>query len=145
MTTLKTEEKQNVQEKEPRDGFPIGSRMPLLFLGMLIISIAGNFVFRDHWVEVIINHLGGLSIVGLFACLAGFIAKKKGNDYSKAFLLGFFLPIVLGIVAFSLAFFSADMIYCGGGVVLAASLLIVIIYSFTKKRDVSKQAELEVT
>ncbi len=142
MTAFKTEEKQNVQEKETRDGYSIESRIPLLFLGMLIISIIVRyFASGIHWAEVVFNHLFGLSIVGLFACLAGFIAKKKGRNYRKAFLLGFFVPIILGVTAFFLALFLTDMIYCGGGVILLASLLIVIFYSFTRKRDVNKQTE----
>ena len=133
MTALITEEEQKVQEKGLHDGFPIENRMPLLFLGMLIISIVGFFAFEGRWMTIIINHLGGLSIVGLFACLTGFIAKKKGKDHRKAFFIGVLLPIFLGIAVFILVFFSTDMIYCGGGIVLLTSLLIIIAYSFTKK------------
>ena len=50
-------------------------------------------------------------------------------------------PIESRVPLFFLAFLLTDMKYCGGGVVLAASLIIVIIYSVIKKRDVSKETE----
>ncbi len=133
MTSLITEEEQKVQEKELHDDFLTGSWMPLLFLGMFIISIVGNFVFDGRWMTIIMNHLFGLGIVGLFACLTGLIARKKGKDHRKAFFTGTLLPIFLGIAVFILVYISADMIYCGGGIVLLASILIVITYSLTKK------------
>jgi hypothetical protein len=136
MIAVKTEEKHSDQEKRLRDDFPIEGSMPLLFLGMVIISIFGYFEFGGHWMEIITNHLGGLGVIGLFACLSGFIAKKKGHNYQKVFLLSFILPIILGFDVSFILFFLADMECCGGGVVLATSLL-AIIYSSIKPRNVS--------
>jgi hypothetical protein len=42
MVALKTEENQNVQNKEPGNGIMIESRIFLLFLGLLIIGVIGS-------------------------------------------------------------------------------------------------------
>ena len=136
MTTLKTGERHSDYEKRLSNDFPMERKMPLLFLGMLIISIVGYFEFKDHWVGVFTNHLGGLGIIGLFASLSGIIAKKKGYNYRKVFVLSFILPIILGLDVSFMLFFLAGVEYCGGGVVLAAAL-IAIIYSIIKYRNVS--------
>lgn len=141
MEELTSEEKQNVHKEKPNNTVQMESRIPLLFLGMLIISVAGYFVSSVRWVNIITNHLGGLGITGLLACLTGFIAKKKGYNHSRAFLVGLFFPIVLGFIAVVLVYFSSGFLYCGGGVILAASLVIIIIYSLIKKKNVNNLIE----
>jgi len=74
-------------------------RIPLLFLGMLIVSVVGSLAVENHWLEVVFNHLGGLGVVGLLACLAAYTAGKKGLDRRRAFFLGLVFPVVLGVVA----------------------------------------------
>ena len=134
MEELTSEEKQNVHKEKPNNTVQMESRIPLLFLGMLIISVAVYFVFSVRWINIITNHLGGLGITGLFACLSGFIAKKKGYNYRRLFLVALIIPIFLGVVALVAVYFSSGFLYCGGGVILAASLVILIIYSFLKKK-----------
>jgi len=129
--------KQKLHKEKPDNKLQMRGRMPLLFLGMLIISVAGYLVFTERWANIITNHLGGLGITGLLACLTGFIAKKKGYNHRNAFLVGLFLPIVLGCVAVVLVYFSSGFLYCGGGVILAASLVIIIIYSLFKKKKIN--------
>ena len=134
MNELNTEEKSNVQKNETNDRRHLESKIPLIFLGILIISIISHLIFNYHWAEIIFNHLAGLGIVGLMACLAAFIAKKKAQNYRKAFLITFFLPIILGVIAVVLVFYLTGFKYCGGGVILAAGIVIVIYYSLVKKR-----------
>jgi hypothetical protein len=99
------------------------------------MSIISHFVFEGRWPEVIINHFGGLAVVGLLACLASFIAKKKGRDYRRAFVLSSVLPVVLGIGVVVLAYFLADVVYCGGGVILAAASITVATYSCLRRKE----------
>jgi hypothetical protein len=117
------------------------NRIPLLFLGMLIMSIIGSLAVDDHWVEVVFNHLGGLGVVGLLACLAAYIAHKKGRDPRRAFVLGILPPIVLGAVVVFLVFILADVVYCGGGVILAAAITVIIGYSCIKKKRLTSCVE----
>ena len=137
MVALKTEEKQNVQNKEPGNGITRESRIHLLFLGLLIIGVIGYLAFRNLWTGSIFAHVGGLGIIGLIGGFVGIIAKKKGYDYWRAFILGFILPIILGVIAVLLV----EPMSCGGSPSIAAALLIVIIYSFIKRRDVNEQTE----
>jgi hypothetical protein len=135
MIALKTEAKQSVQNKEPGDRIKIDGRILLLFLGLLIIGIIGYFALRNLWIGSIFAHIGGLGIIGLLGSLTGILAKKKGYDYWKVFLLGLILPIFLGVIAVLLT----QTYSCGGSVSLAAALFILIIYSFTKRKDANKQ------
>lgn len=134
MVELNAKQNQNYQKKEPSNDNPIEKKIPLLFLLVLIISIVGYFSSYIHWVEYTFAHIGGLSIVGLAGCCAGVIAKKKGYGYWKAFLIAFFLPIILGFIAG----FLFQPIACGGSVSLAVAVLIVIIYSLVIPREVKK-------
>jgi len=137
MVTIKTEEKQYDQNKEPGGGITLESRIILLFLGLLIIGVIGYFSLGKFWIDSIFAHVGGLGIIGLLGGLAGIIAKKKGYDYWKAFLLVFILPIILGFIAVLLV----QPMSCGGSVSLAVALIMVIIYSFTKRKDHNTQVE----
>jgi hypothetical protein len=134
MLTSKTEEEQNAQDIELGNGITIEGGILLLFLGLLIIGVIGYFALRDLGIDSISSHVGGVGIIGLLGGLTGIIAKKKGYDYWKAFLLGFVLPIVLGVIAVLLV----QPMSCGGSVSLGVALLIVIISSFAKRRDVDK-------
>lgn len=109
----------------------------MLFLGLLIVGVIGYFTLHNLWISFIFAHVGGLGIIGLLGGLAGIMAKKKGYGYWNAFLLGFILPIILGVVAALLI----QPISCGGSPSLGVALLIVIIYSLTKRRDIVKQTK----
>jgi hypothetical protein len=115
-------------------------KIPLLFLGMLILGTIGSFAVDDHWVEVVANHLGGLGVVGLLACLAAYIARKRGRNHRRAFVLGILPPIALGVIAVILVMTLTEHVYCGGGVILAAALAVVIGYTCLKKKQVASHA-----
>ena len=105
----------------------------------LILGLIGYFIFWNHWIRYIFTHIGALGIIGLFACLAGFIAQKKGLNYRKAVLLGFFPSIFLGIIADYLIDPPRENDLpssCGGVVCLSVAIIVVIIYLIAKKRKI---------
>lgn len=133
MTELKRETVSGLPGQESAIRNRSGSRLPLVFLGMLIVGTAGRLTLDGRWVEAVANHLAGLGVVGLLACLAAYIAKKKRRDPRTAFLWGSLLPIVLGIIAVIVVHFTTGYVYCGGGVILAASLLVIVVYACVRK------------
>lgn len=89
----------------------------------------------------IFAHIGALGIISLFACLAGAIAEKKGLNYKKAVLLGFFSSIFFGIIAVYLVEPPRENglpSSCGGVVSLGVALIVVIIYLIANKRKISE-------
>ena len=109
----------------------------ILSIITLIIGLIGYFIFRNHWTRYIFAHIGALGIIGLFACLAGAIAQKKGLNYRKAVLLGFFSSMFLGIIADYLVDpprNNALPSSCGGIISLSVGLIVVVIYLFAKER-----------
>jgi hypothetical protein len=134
--------KENVQIQESGYKIPFESKLHLLFLGLLSLGFIGYFVFKHHWIGFIFAHTAALSIMGFYGCLAGVIAKKKGYAYRKAFQIGFFLPIVLGAISAFLLGPSVErslLLTCGGWTSLAAGIVIVLFYSFVRKKEISKQ------
>jgi hypothetical protein len=144
MTESKTEEKQNVPKRRTSGDISFESKLHLLFLGLLSISFIGYFALRELWIGFIFAHTAALGIMGFYGCLAGAIAKKKGYSYGRAFQTGFFLPIILGGISAFLFLPSGQRglpLSCGGWVSLATGILVVISYSFIKKKDTSKEIE----
>ena len=119
---------------EPMFGIKTG-RLALLFLALLIICAIATFSVEGRLAKAVANHLGGLAVVGLLTCLTTYIAYKKGRDQRRAFILGMLLPIVLGAAAALLVFLLTGYIYCGGGVVLLASLIVMAVFACLRKRD----------
>ena len=103
----------------------------VLSIMTLMIGLVGYFIFWNHWIRYIFAHTGALGIIGLFACLAGAIAQKKGLNYRKAVLLGFFPSIFLGVIAdYHLDPPKENGLpsSCGGVVSLSVAIIVVIIY-----------------
>ncbi len=136
MNDAKTNEN---QRQDLKGAYGYRKRLAFLFLAFLVISVIAYFLLRGHWTFIITNHLGGLGIIGLFACLTGYIAIRKGLNYTTAFRLSFFLPIILGLITAFIFSLGKDFIYCGGGISLLVSLIIPIIYLFINKRKNIKQ------
>jgi hypothetical protein len=130
-----TEETQNVRNKTPGDRIAIENRVLLLFLGLLVIGVIGCFALRSLWMGSIFAHVGGVGIIGILSSLTGIIAKKKGYSYWKVFLIGLILPVCLGVIAVLLI----EPISCGGSPSMGVALLLVIICSLIKRRDVNKR------
>lgn len=115
----------------------LARKLFLFSLITLIFGLIGYFTFWNHWIRYIFAHIGALGIIGLFACLAGAIAERKGLSYKKAVLIGFFPPIILGIIADYLVDPPREgwlPSSCGGIVSLGVALIVVIIHFFAKKR-----------
>ena len=107
--------------------------MLLLFLSLIVIGSAGYIVFANFWVRYVFAHIGGLGIIGLFACWAGTIAKKKGYNYWKAFFVGLMTPSILGVI-------SVGVVYalgghgCGGIVSLFTAIVVIFFFSLSKNK-----------
>jgi len=111
--------------------------MILLFLGLLVLGIAGYAVFASLWIRYVFAHIGGLGIIGLFGCWAGSIARKKGRSYWRAFFAGFVLPIILGIISVGVVYALGGS-GCGGIVSLFVAIIVILYYSLAKKRATGK-------
>jgi hypothetical protein len=113
--------------------------MILLFLGLLFAGLAAYAGFADHGPRFIFAHIGGLGVIGLLACWAGAIAKKKGRGYWGAFSLGLIAPIMLGISSVGVVH-SLGGHGCGGIVSLFVALAVIIFYSLAKNSAVKTKA-----
>jgi hypothetical protein len=134
---LSTEKKQTIQKSRTNSGMSLARKIFLFSLITLISGLIGYFAFLNHWVRFIFAHIGALGIIGLFASLAGFIAGRKNLNYKKAVLVGFFPPIILGIIADYLVDPPRENglpSSCGGIVSLAIALIVIIIYFVAKKK-----------
>jgi len=131
---MKTNVSNENLEKEITKSIIPGNKLFFLFLGFVIVSFLGHFIFNNHWMKISVYHLGGLGITGLFACLTAFIANRKAYNYKKVLVFSFFLPIALGLLAVIIISLKVNFFYCGGGVVLAVSIILVILYSLIRKR-----------
>jgi len=103
------------------------SRVFLLFVGLLIIGVAGYLAFLGLWVRYVFAHLGGLAIQGFLACWAGVVARKKGYGFWWPFVQAFVAPIVLGVVAV-LAVQLLGGHGCGAIVSLVAVVPVIVFY-----------------
>jgi hypothetical protein len=110
-----------------------------LFLGLLVVGMAGYGSSAALWPRSIFAHIGGLGIIGLLACWAGAIAKKKGRGYWGAFSLGLITPIMIGISSVGVVH-SAGGHGCGGIVSLAVAMAFVLYYSLASKNAPKTQS-----
>lgn len=111
----------------------------ILSIITLTIGLIGYFIFWNHWTRYIFAHIGALGIIGLFACLAGLIAQKKGLNYRKAVFFSFFPSIFFGVIAVYLVEPPRENglpSSCGGVVSLGVAIIVVIIYLIAKKRKI---------
>ncbi|MFC2135488.1 hypothetical protein ACFLTH_12820 [Bacteroidota bacterium] len=109
-----------------------------LSAGALIISVIAHFILDYNWLKIITNHIGGLGITVLFACLSGFLAGRKGYDFRKTFYIALFAPISLGIIVVIIFSIKSGFTYCGGGVVLLASAIFAMVSLFLKRKTNKK-------
>ena len=106
--------------------------MLLFFLSLIVVGLAGYVIFASPRIRYVLAHVGGLGVIGLLACWAGAVAKKKGYSYWKAFFLGFVPPIVLGIISTAAVYIMGGH-GCGGIVSLFVAAVVVLFYSLAKK------------
>ncbi len=107
--------------------------MLLFFLGLIVVGSAGCLVFAGSWVRYVFAHIGGLGIIGLLACWAGSIARKKGLNYWKAFFVGLMIPSILGVISVGVVHVLGGH-GCGGIVSLPVAILVILYYRLVKKQ-----------
>ena len=134
MNEVEREEKQNIHQKEPGHGSILASKIFLFFGGVLLIGVAGYFVFNKLWLRYVFAHLAGLAIMGFLGCWAGIIARSKGYGFRRAFLLASVTPIILGVAAVFIVH-SLGGRGCGGIVSLAAAILVITGYGIARRRE----------
>jgi len=119
-------------------GAPVmtGGRVVLVSALVVIVGLAGYLGLRPSWANLIFAHVGALGILGILGGVAGTIARWKGRDYRKAFLLALGLPAALGVVAVLLLYFLSSMqsLYCGGAVCLAAAILLILAFAIIRAK-----------
>ena len=141
MNKLQTEKKQIVQKSRTNSKMTFAKKIFIFSLIVLMLGLIGYFIFLNHWIRYIFAHIGALSVIGLFACLAGAIAKKKNLNYRNAVLISFFPSIFIGIIAVYLVDTPRENglpSSCGGIVSLVFALIVVIIYLIAKERKKNK-------
>jgi len=141
MNKLQTEKKQIVQKSRTNSKMTFAKKIFLLSIITLVFGLIGYFIFWNHWIRYIFVHIGALGIIGLFACLTGAIAEKKGLNYKNAVLLGFFPSIFIGIIADYLVDPPRENglpSSCGGVVSLGVAIIVVIIYLISKERKINE-------
>ena len=104
------------------------------FTAPLLLSVVAHVTLEYNWLKIITNHLGGLGITGLFACLSGFIAYRKGYDFRKTFYIALFVPISLGALVVIFFSIKSGITYCGGGVILLAAAVFALVRLFLKRK-----------
>ncbi|MEW6411908.1 MAG: hypothetical protein AB1483_05475 [Candidatus Zixiibacteriota bacterium] len=112
-------------------------RILLICVMLFAVGAVGWVGFRGQMAGYIFAHVGAVGVVGLLGVAMGFIAKKKGRDFITAFLLGWLVPIVLGVAAvFAVCLVGGPgtPIYCGGSVSLAVSVLMIVVYSLLRRK-----------
>jgi hypothetical protein len=112
-------------------------KFKILLVSMIffLLGIFGYVVFWDQGIRYIFAHIGALGIIGLFSWQAATLAAKKSLHEKRAVLLGFILPIILGITAVYLVDPPEKGIIpssCGGIVSLGIASIVVIIYLVKK-------------
>ena len=137
MNTKKPVEDRNGSNDELEIIISKESIIQLVFLGLLSISFLGTFAFWGHWIGSVFAHFAAISIMGFYGCLTGTLAIRKGRRYWKAFKIGFFVPIILGVISgFLLGPEEGSKLpfTCGGWISLATGIVIVLFYISISKR-----------
>lgn len=119
--------------EEPSHKVTVQIRLLLISVVLIILGIVGYFIFRNFWISYIFTHLGGLGIMVLFGCWAGYVAKQKGYGFWTAYLLGFLLPIILGTLTTLLVHLTGGG-GCGGIVSIAVALIVIIGYYLFRRK-----------
>jgi cbb3-type cytochrome oxidase subunit 3 len=112
-------------------------RMTWYSLGLIIIGFGGGYALREGWLSFVLYHIGGLGAVGLLACASAAMARNKGYEYWRAWLLAFLLPSFLGLIAAYLVppgEHERRPAACGGSVSLALGLIFVAVWAFMRRR-----------
>ena len=103
--------------------------IPVLFCNLLIIAIVGYSIATNPIIELVFAHLIGVGILGLYGSWSGAVAFNNGKSYAKAFLITFFIPIMVGFLAAYYVIPSDSGLPCGGAVSLSVGIFFPILFS----------------
>ena len=119
------------------NGVEMVRRMTWYSLGLIVIGFGGGMLFRESWPGFVLYHLGGLGSVGLLASASAAIAASKGYGFWRAWLLAFFLPILVGLI-FAYLVPPGDHerrpVACGGSVSLALGLIFIVGWAILRRK-----------
>ena len=108
------------------------SRVVVLATALSLIGLAGAMISSQHVPVYLFWHIGGLGSLGLLACLAGLITKKKGRKARTAFLVCFVSSIGLGVLSVCVVHALGGR-GCGGVVSYGASLVVIGWYAVARR------------
>jgi hypothetical protein len=126
-----------MNEFETKSKYHIGPERKLL-LAAVVAAMLGSlgFLISGHSPEgYLFAHVGGLGIMGLSGSMSGYLAKKKGYGFGKAYFWGFAFPAIIGIVAVVVVHLTGGS-GCGGIISLAVALTVVAVYALLKSKKV---------
>ena len=118
-------------------GVEMARRIVWYSLGLMIVGFASGFALREGRLSFMLYHIGGLGAAGFLACASAAIARRKGYDYWRAWLLAFFLPLIVGLVAAYLVppeNNESRPAACGGSVSLALGLIFIAVWALMRRR-----------
>ncbi len=109
----------------------------LASLALLLLGFGCGYALGYTALGYILLHIGGLGALGIMAAGAGFLARRKGYDYWRAFLLSLASSILIGTAGAYLAPPSVGEsrpAACGGSLSLVVALLLLAIWAIWKRR-----------
>jgi len=119
-------------------GVPGQTAVFLIAVGAVIVGIIGLFTFRGSLVGYLMAHFGAAGLTGVLAYLTALIARRKGYQFWRCFLIALFLPLALGVAAALGVFYIAHIgrsVACGGSVSLGLSILIILGYFLVRSKS----------
>ena len=134
MKELNSEQKQPTQKAKSAGTGSFEKKIILFMVGLFSIGCIGYVCVSKNWLRFFFAHTAALGIMGLLGGLAGVMGKKNGYGFLKPFLLGFGLPVSIGIITTLLVHLSGGR-GCGGIVSIITAILIIAGYYFMKKKD----------
>lgn len=109
------------------------TKILILSLILLVLGICGYLLINESLAKYIFAHIGGLGILCLLGCLAGFISRKKGYSCWKAFAAYLISSILSGVIAAGIVNGIGGR-GCGGSVSLAIALMVILCYAVARKK-----------
>ena len=113
-------------------------RMTWYSLGLIVIGFGGGLLLQEGWPSFVLYHVGGLGAAGLLACASGAIARSKGYGFWRAWLLAFFLPILVGLIVAYLippGDHESRPAACGGSVSLPLGLMFILAWALIRRKQ----------
>ena len=98
-----------------------------VFFTLAVTCFIGTAYAPNETIRLTFAHTGAVFVMGMFGAWVGLIADKRGRSYWIAFSMGFFIPILAGLVV-ELLFFGGRIVGCPGTICLLAGPLVALAY-----------------